>query len=76
MIVVIHEDGTYLCSLFRVRFGKMSVFMLNCGGTVDLNENLSLPSSSKCLVVDSHRPIHLGNIRSDSRVDFYELNKE
>ena len=50
--------------------------MLNCGGTVDLNENLSLPSSSKCLVVDSHRPIHLGNIRSDSRVDFYELNKE
>lgn len=50
--------------------------MLNCGGTVDLNENLSLPSSSKCLVVDSHRPIHLGNIRSDSRVDLYDLNKE
>lgn len=50
--------------------------MLNCGGTVDLTDNLSLPSSSKCLVIDSHRPIHLGNVRSDDRVCVYECNED
>ena len=45
--------------------------MLNCGATVDLNQNLSLQSKT-CLVIDSHRPIHLGNIRESKNVGIVE----
>ena len=36
--------------------------MLNCGATIDLAANLSLTPSLKCLVFDSHKPIHINNV--------------
>ena len=46
--------------------------MLNCGATVDLKQNLSLQSKT-CLVIDSHRPIHLGNIKESENVIVVDL---
>ena len=48
------------------------VIMLNCGGTIDLSGNLSLQPGMKCFVIDSHRPLHLGNIRSGDQVGWIE----
>ena len=42
--------------------------MLNCGGTIDLEENLSLHPSIKCFVIDSHRPLHLANVQGNEQV--------
>ena len=36
--------------------------MLNCGATIDLAANLSLTPSLKCLVFDSHKPVHINNV--------------
>eukprot|EP00941_MAST-03F_sp_MAST-3F-sp1_P000861 g861.t1 len=46
-----------------------TIVMLNCGAVVNLNQILRLPRSITCLVLDSHRPIHLANVyQQDSRI--------
>lgn len=42
--------------------------MLNCGATVELGAHLSLREDMKCIVLDSHKPIHIGNIQSGEQV--------
>ena len=43
--------------------------MLNCGATIDLAANLSLTPSLKCLVFDSHKPIHINNVHGSENSD-------
>ncbi|TMW69627.1 hypothetical protein Poli38472_001783 [Pythium oligandrum] len=49
-------DGNVRASELR------SIVMLNCGAIVNVTQLLALPSSVKCYIFDSHRPIHLANI--------------
>ena len=42
--------------------------MLNCGATVELAIHLSLSPGMKCIVLDSHKPIHIGNIQNSDQV--------
>ena len=44
-----------------------SVIMLNCGGTVNL-EQVFGASAATVFVVDSHRPLHLRNVHSGGKV--------
>ena len=42
--------------------------MLNCGATIDLAANLALTPALKCLVLDSHKPIHINNVHGSDQV--------
>ncbi len=42
--------------------------MLNCGATIDLAANLALTPALKCLVLDSHKPIHVNNVHGSEQV--------
>lgn len=42
--------------------------MLNCGATIDLAANLALTPALKCLVLDSHKPIHINNVHGSEQV--------
>ena len=42
--------------------------MLNCGATIDLAANLALTPALKCLVLDSHKPIHISNVHGSDQV--------
>ena len=42
--------------------------MLNCGATIDLAANLALTPALKCLVLDSHKPIHISNVHGSEQV--------
>ena len=42
--------------------------MLNCGATIDLAANLALTPALKCLVLDSHKPIHVNNVHGSDQV--------
>ena len=42
--------------------------MLNCGATIDLAANLALTPALKCLVLDSHKPIHINNVHGSGQV--------
>ena len=42
--------------------------MLNCGATIDLAANLALTPALKCLVLDSHKPIHINNVHGYEQV--------
>ena len=42
--------------------------MLNCGATIDLAANLALTPTLKCLVLDSHKPIHINNVHGSDQV--------
>lgn len=42
--------------------------MLNCGATIDLAANLTLTPALKCLVLDSHKPIHINNVHGSDQV--------
>ena len=42
--------------------------MLNCGATIDLAANLALTPAIKCLVLDSHKPIHINNVHGSDQV--------
>ncbi|KAI8969151.1 DNA replication pre-initiation complex subunit Cdc45 [Mycotypha africana] len=39
-----------------------SVIMINCGGTEDINNLLTLNDSAKVYIIDSHRPLNLDNL--------------
>ena len=47
--------------------------MLNCGATVELAAHLSLTAEMKCIVLDSHKPIHIGNIKNADQVSFVRV---
>ena len=42
--------------------------MLNCGATIDLAANLALTPALKCLVLDSHKPIHINDVHGSEQV--------
>ena len=42
--------------------------MLNCGATIDRAANLALTPALKCLVLDSHKPIHINNVHGSEQV--------
>ena len=42
--------------------------MLNCGATIDLAANLALTPALKCLVLDSHKSIHINNVHGSEQV--------
>eukprot|EP00043_Microstomoeca_roanoka_P009337 m.88894 g.88894 ORF g.88894 m.88894 type:complete len:572 (-) comp14556_c2_seq1:217-1932(-) len=65
-----YEDLENTKTTIRDSDGQIKVvFMINCGGTVDLAETLDLTEeeqSELCLcVIDSHRPLNLDNIYSE-----------
>jgi len=45
--------------------GIVSIFMINCGGTFRLVEDLALQSRVVVYVLDSHRPYDLSNVHSE-----------
>ena len=54
-----------------------TVFMVNCGATMDLPKELDLETGDiRCIVLDNHRPFHLKNLHSAHNVvvmDYPEL---
>lgn len=45
-----------------------SIILINCGGSMDLSEELQLPSNITVFVTDTHRPLHVCNIYSRDQV--------
>jgi cell division control protein 45 len=48
---------------------------INCGGCIDLVELLEPDEDTLFFVCDSHRPLDLCNIYSDSQVKFFKFSK-
>ena len=45
-----------------------SVFLLNCGGSIDLQQNFPMEDHCTCYVIDSHLPFAHPNIHGDCSV--------
>ena len=45
-----------------------SIIMINCGAIVNSKAMIPFPLHVKCLVIDSHRPIHLSNVYDAEQV--------
>lgn len=52
-----------------------SIWMLNCGGVVDLSEFLSLTPQLNVFLMDSHRPLSLDNIFHPQVSDNYLIDE-
>ncbi|KAJ3113710.1 hypothetical protein HDU96_003039 [Phlyctochytrium bullatum] len=49
-----------------------SIFMLNCGGILDLEEFFDLGEQAAVYVIDSHRPLHLRNLFGGDRIIVFD----
>jgi len=50
-----------------------TVFMLNCGATMNIQETLNPGANDKrCIIIDSHRPIHVTNIHSPHNIVIFD----
>jgi cell division control protein 45 len=45
-----------------------TIVLLNCGAVIDLTKHMDFATDIVLIVIDSHRPIHLKNVRESSRI--------
>lgn len=45
---------------------QRAIVLINCGGTVDVKEEMGLKQGARAYVFDSHRPLDLENVRADN----------
>ena len=55
-------------ALKSLRSSIRTVFLLNCGAAVNLTPYLDTPEDVVLIVVDSHRPINLKNVKESARI--------